>query len=221
MKTIKPILALSAITLMSSSAVFALQAPLGTHGSLSSPNAFGGSGIPQNDVMYSTYNNDLTLALSAHERYVGPLLSDNNGTFYSHTGESAPGLSLWNFNFYIDANSLASYSFKLTYGTDSSSFSINPISAIGDNEPHGSLTTAGNSENLGFAFGIPISFNPNVADKYYFLLEAFSSTDANQVSPLAQTAINVDVSSVPDGGTSVALLGMALTVGAALRRKLA
>lgn len=219
MKTVKPILALSAITLMSASAAFALQAPLGTHGSLS-PDSFGGTGIPANDVMYSTYN-DLTLALSAHERYVGPLSSDSAGTFYSHTGESTPGNALWNFNFFINAADLNSYSYKLTYGTDSSTFSFDPLS-IGDNEPLLSTTTAGNSENLGFAFaGLPIGFDPNVAGNYFFLLEAFSLTDLDQDNPLAQVAINVDVSSVPDGGTSVALLGMALTAGAALRRKLA
>lgn len=221
---------LSAVTLTSALAVPA--APTGTHGSLPA-NSFGGTGIPTDDVMTAT-SGGLTLGLSAHERFVGPLASDGAGTFFAPTGESSPGLAKWNFNFYLNntgIGGLAAYSYKLSYGTDASGLvSFSPL-LITDNSPLGSLTTAGNSENLGFNFGIggllgpAIGFNPMANADYAFILSAYSLTDVNQTTAIATTAINVrvgtgDPSSVPDAGSTLALAGLAMTGIVGLRRKL-
>lgn len=222
--TLKHIIALTATGLLSGSIAFAIPvAPAGTIGTLPA-NSFTGSGIPTDDVMLST-SGGLTLGLSAHTRPpAGGLIgTDNAGTFIANTGISSPGLATWNFDFYINNTGnggLAAYTYTLSYGyaSDVSALvSFNPL-IIPDNGPLLSLTTAGNSENLGFAaFGTPIGFNPNATADYGFVLTAKDVTGAT----VAQSAIVVKVASVPDSGSTVALLSVAFAGIAGLRRKFA
>jgi len=227
MKTVKPILALGAITLMSVSVASAAPVtPVGNTEDLPF-GYFSGSATTLGATV--TRNGGLTLALSAQIRG-GETLANSGGVYSAPTGADGSGNALWNFQFHIDngSGSLNDYTYSLSYGKDASSLvSFDPL-AITDN---GGPVGVGNSENLGFTFGSPfdpadgllgaaIGFDPNADATYSFLLQAF---DGNQ-NLVSKVAINVKAGrggSVPDGGTSVALLGMALTAGAALRRKLA
>ncbi|HYG21500.1 MAG TPA: VPDSG-CTERM sorting domain-containing protein [Verrucomicrobiae bacterium] len=175
----------------------------------------------------------LTIGLAAHQRLVGPnLVNDGNGTYFANPGESAPGVSTWNFAWYINnpigiagGPGLAAYNFRLTAGSDALGYgTFNPL-LFPDNAPLLSVTTAGNSQNLGFGWVTLIglgAFDPNADDTYAFTLEAFSLTDTLFTSPVASATINVQVgsgaSSVPDAGSTSMLLSIALAGFAAVRR---
>ena len=66
--------------------------------------------------------------------------------------------------------------------------------------------SAQNSENLGFGFlSLPIGgFNPNLAGTYDFTLTAYLGTTV-----LGSDTAKVSVSTVPDGGNTIAMLGFA------------
>ncbi|HEY9510224.1 MAG TPA: VPDSG-CTERM sorting domain-containing protein [Verrucomicrobiae bacterium] len=221
MKTVKPILALSAITLMSVSVASA---------SLGTINDFTAGGVDHSgktDV--ATAGDGTVLGLTAQQRYSNPPVSNIGTTFYAGTGQNnGLGSSLfqgstWNFDFYVKPGT-AGYTYNLSYGLiGNATHSFNPL-ADGDASGYAAGTYQ-DSQNLLFgnfggaanSFG---SFDPNADATYEFILEALDNAGAT----VASSRILVQVgkgSSVPDGGTSVALLGMALTAGAALRRKLA
>ncbi|HEU5125281.1 MAG TPA: VPDSG-CTERM sorting domain-containing protein [Verrucomicrobiae bacterium] len=177
----------------------------------------------------STAGDGTVLGLSAQQRYFNPPISNVGTTFFAGTGQNN-GLggssfqgALWNFDFYVKPGT-AGYTYNLSYGLlGNATHSFNPLD---DADATGfAAGTYQDSQNLLFSnfggaansFG---SFDPSADATYEFILEALDSAGAT----VASSRIVVQVgkgSSVPDGGTSVALLGMALTAGAALRRKLA
>jgi hypothetical protein len=160
-------------------------------------------------------------------------------TFFATAGQNAGDLahptttgvspykfmgSTWNFDFYIKPGT-AAYSYTLSYGiVGGTVYSFNPLADV-----DAAGYTAGtyqDSQNLlfptfgGAANGFAALFDPNANETYEFTLTA---TGTGGVA--AQSHIFVQVgtgsASVPDGGSTCMLLGMALTAGAALRRKLA
>jgi hypothetical protein len=214
----KLILGLTATCLMTGTIAFAspVTPAYDTFGTLSGA-TFGGTGIPNNAVAITTINNGndtITLGLTATPRYSAPAVSnDGDGTFFATPGASS-GKSLWNFDYYISVNNsgFGNYSFELLYGTDASSLttmSPDPASvAYFDGGSAfttvGDVITAQDSENLGFSFlGSAIGFDPNANGIYSFELEAFDG-NGNQIG---NTAINVDVGTVP-AVTSTAMLLM-------------
>ena len=257
--SLKQLLGLTVAGLITGAVAFAAPiAPTGTHDQSIANYSFGGGNngnvaqpnIPSQKVtINSSGPAGLTLALSAHARNVQPgaELPGSGGVFQAVAGNMAAFPTLratWNFNFSIDnsdlqGGGLAAYTYVLTYGTDGSGLkSFNPL-LIGDNSGGtgpvfnpASATHAGNSENLGFAFGLPftngelgpaIGFDPTENNvTYAFQLEAFN-LNGNSV---AKAAINVQVGNggpghtVPDAGSTLALLGVALAGVVGLRRKL-
>lgn len=228
--------------LLGAASAFAAAAPVApeymTFGSL--PQAtFGGSGIP-NHASAITYREGFTLALTAHQRFIGPNLgNDGAGTFFADPGltSSPSGLqgSTWNVGYYIKVDQLSmadsGISFKLLYdfdtgaGTDEAQLGVLNLSAI---FPHGAggseANTKQDSQNMLFGYLATPSFfvtppagvfDPMANGQYSFALVAYNG----QGDELGRSAINVQVGEVPEPGV-FALLGLgAAGLFAARRRK--
>ncbi|WP_038052650.1 PEP-CTERM sorting domain-containing protein [Thioalkalivibrio sp. ALJ1] len=194
----------SALAMVASSALAAPE--FDRFGELSQAD-FGGSGIPNDAVAISDFRSDFgfgTVGLSAAQRFDSPTVTDDGaGTFFANPGESDPGLSLWNFNFYMSAN--ASFAAPGDVETDEIQpepipgglmfqvqYDINPgsgsdigtidIPVLFDDE---GLFEFQGSQNLGFNYlnegGVPGvtppdgSFDPFAVGLYEFTLVAFDS----------------------------------------------
>ncbi len=180
---------------------------------------WGGTGIDNNNAAITTISvsdpftagDTITLGLEANPRLQPGILGNNpsTATYFATTGSAAghPTWANWNMGFYMASspnNTLSRYSFTLTYGLEGgSSFTIDPMT-ISDNT--GAPNSAQNSENLGFGFlSLPIGgFNPNLAGTYDFTLDAYLGTTL-----LGSDTAKVSVSTVPDGGNTIAMLGFA------------
>jgi hypothetical protein len=189
-----------------------------TFGTLSGA-TWGGSGIDNNNAEITTIpvadpftatGDTITLGLEANPRTVpGTLANNGAGTYFATTGSAAghPTLANWNMGFFIGSSpnlTLSRYTFTLTYGLEGgSSFTFDPM-IIGDNT--GAPNSAQNSENLGFGFlSLPIGgFDPNAAGTYDFTLNAYLAGNL-----LGSDSAKVVVGSVPDGGSTIAMLGLA------------
>ena len=234
-RSMKSLLRCSAIGLFTSAVAFASPS-FDTFGSLPAA-TFGGSGNPNSSVAISTAGS-LTLALSAQQRYSNPALTnDGAGTYFATAGQN-DGLvgkgqgALWNFDYYINNTTTAAadpFTYTLEYGkVGGTVYSLDPL-GIADN---GAVSGFGgqNSQNLLFpAYGTILGyqfnnfvlsgdFDPTENAVYQFDLIA---KDAN-LTEQARVGILVNVSggnSVPDGGSSSVLLGVALLGLVAFRRK--
>ena len=215
-----------AIFLVTVSTVSAITiTPTGTtFGSLPAA-TFGGSGIPNDSVEITTIGN-LTLGLTATQRFANPAVTnDGAGTFFAGAGgdtlNGAPAYGQWNFDFYIKGLGQSQF-VKLYYdnnaavGNDVSSFF--PTAVDGQD-----------SWNLGMGFLNGGIFNPNTSGEYGFALVAYQNgvpSDTSGESLLApreigRTSILVKVGSpsVPDASGTVLLLGSALAGLALVRRR--
>jgi len=223
----KKILALTSILLAGGLAASAvtITPSYGNFGSLANAN-FGGKGIPNNAVATTTIangNDSITLGLTATARYLNPTVgNDGAGTFSATSGMnfgnpanpsdqslSTHDYATWNFDWYInltDASSSA-YSFKLLYGNNTTATSSGFVIPTGTSGLTSTTSGTGqDSWNLSMGFMNNIGFDANASGVYGFELQAFDAAG----DLLGSTAINVDVRSVPDTGSSVTLLGCAL-----------
>jgi len=208
---------------------------------------FGGSGIPNDPVAWSTFTHGgdtITIGLSATQRYDAPAVgNDGAGNYLAQTGVSGDGRALWNFNWYIDiagGGTVHDYGFNLSYD-----FDPDPVVGVGflslsgiwqAGLALGDLTSATRFEasqnmtfdylattNIPFVFAPFGSFDPLVEGEYHFSLGVVSSDFELQ----QQVAMNVLTFDAPAGDPTVIpvppaagliLLGM---VGMGLRRKYA
>jgi hypothetical protein len=188
---------------------------------------FGGTGIPNTSVAVTKVTSgghNFTLGLTAHQRYSNPVLeNDGAGTFWAVSGGDTanhePSYARWNVGYYVNVNPGLCvfdlrYSVRIYYDK-------NP--AIDNNvTAYRTLWDSQNSDNLGYGFsifGIPLSgfpggtFDPNATGEYSFALVLMEGC-----KEIGRSAINVNVNkdgkrplaAVPDGGSSLVLLGIAL-----------
>ena len=150
-------------------------------GSLPGAN-FGGTGIPNTSVaktdVFVNGNEQITLALTAHQRYSNPVVTDNGaGDYYAGTGSncgiatdpigcpSGTQGSLWNFAYYINVGGTAGthfsdYTFTLYYDFDPGVGTL--LSSLGTINVNNAIIAAGgnpatttlvqDSQNLMFGF---------------------------------------------------------------------
>jgi hypothetical protein len=225
---------------------------------------FGGTGIPNDSVaitdVFVNGTTEIILALTAHQRFDNPPVSNNGAGEYFPGAGSNCGIStdpvgcpspdqgaLWNFGYYISVtgtdpafDDLGDFTFRLYYdfdpGADTAfgalgTVDINNALAAAGTPPAG-LTVAEDSQNLlfsGFATAVPgvvtppvyPSFNPGALGEYNFYL-TFTASNL----PVWSGAVGIDVN-VFDSSTAVPvpgavwLLGSALGLLAAMRRRLA
>lgn len=188
------------------------QGPAGTFGALPGV-TFGGSGIPNSAVMIGGANG-VVLGITATPRYSSPALGNNGaGVFYAQAGESAPGLSLWNFSFYVGGTARDRHTYRLLYDFDPTF----------GNAGHGEIFTLSlmglgynNSQNLGFAglaTDVPLfvsapdypSFNPNSAGSYTFALEQYNFF-GTKLATVGMEVIVASTATVPEPAPAALLL---------------
>lgn len=204
---------------------------------------YGGTGIP-NDPSAITYREGFTIALTAHQRYDAPALSnDGEGTYFATPGTTispAPRNvlgSTWNVGYYVqvDQPTIADsgLTFKLFYdldagrNTDEDALGVLNLNAFFELEIGGAVgDTKQGSQNMLFSFlSMPLpfltpptggaSFDPWANGEYSFILAAYNG----QGDELGRSAINVQVGEVPEPGV-FALLGLgAAGLRAARHRK--
>lgn len=214
-----------ALCLASASTLSALTiTPTGTtFGSLPAA-TFGGSGIP-NDAVQITIIGNLTLGLTATPRYANPAVTnDGAGTFFANAGgdalNGAPTFGQWNFDFYIKGLGETQF-VTLYYDNDA---------AVGNDVTSYLQTSldAQDSWNLGMGFLNGGIFNPSVNGEYGFALVAYEYEPVSEFTTeraiptpreIGRSSIVVKVSSVPDAGSTVLLLGSVLVSLALVRRR--
>jgi len=205
------------IACLLSSGLVAMATSTTTFGTLSAA-TWGGSGIDNNNAEITTITipanaaaSVITLGLEANPRLQPGILANNGaGTYFVAPGAAAghPTWASWNMGFYIGAspdNTLGQYTFTLTYGLEGGASATFDPMLIGDNT--GAPNSAQNSENLGFTFlSGPIGgFDPNASGVYDFTLNAYLNGNL-----LGSDSAKVVVGrGVPDGGSTVAMLGFA------------
>lgn len=142
---------------------------------------FGGNGIPNDAVAANSVFvdgvNQITMGLTAHQRYFNPALANNGaGVFYAGPGSncgiatdpvncpSTDQGSLWNIGFYIKVDgpsaTLADYNFELYYdfdpGTDTAIGSLGKVNVnnfiVGGGGDPSTMDLAQSSQNLMFNF---------------------------------------------------------------------
>jgi len=202
---------------------------------------YGGSGIPNNPSAI-TYREGFTIALTAHQRYDAPALSnDGQGTYFATPGTTLSPKnvlgSTWNVGYYVHVDQPtfadSGLTFRLFYDLDAGRNTDEDALGILDLNAFFSLGTGGtagdtkqDSQNMLFSFlSMPLPFltpptggaifDPQANGEYSFILAAYNG----QGDELGRSAINVQVGEVPEPGV-FALLGLgAAGVVAARRRK--
>lgn len=214
-----------------------------TFGSLPAA-TFGGTGIPNSAVAISTTTigpDTITLGIAATPRFSSPMpLNDGMGAYTVLPGESAPGLSLWNFSFYTDIDgpgTFADYRFELDYDLDSGfgtaigdhgTLFLNTLLAInaGPLAPAFTSTVEG-SENLGFGFlttPVPFAisppiptpvFDPNATGEYTFEIRVYDSL----VGGSLVDKVSMSVTAVPEASAVLCFATLSCVIGVMHRRK--
>jgi hypothetical protein len=206
---------------------------------------FGGTGIPNGEVavssQFSNGSSLITVAMSATQRYSNPALTnDGAGTYFAQAGSNFGGAgqsgdegALWNFNYYINIDSvtetLADYQIDLFYDFDPAFDNgmagiglINVTNAILGTDPTATLSEG--SENLMFSFlaadypGIITApggtFDPNIAGEYNFGIRVSQAGWG-----IENVAMDVDVSAVPLPAAAWLFGSAILGLGFVKRRK--
>ncbi len=178
-------------------------------------NGIVGTGIPNsNFVRAINAGEDIEIGLKAIERFVGDL-PNTGDRYFADAGESDPGLSTWNYVLVanLGPRTIADLQINLlvdfdpAFGaTDFVNVDITTSAVLGG---FGSLSTFGDSQNLGFDFwslalGAP-PFDLNAPGEYDFV---FTVTDPTNGVVLAEVTNVVEVVPAPAGAAAFAALGV-------------
>lgn len=194
---------------------------------------FGGMGIPNDQVAYSSFDvegGSLTLALAATKRFNNPKLGAEEGVYTASTGQNSgtpgdPGsASTWNFSFYAELSegstaTFASLGLQLLYdldpgtGTDDSELGVIDFSFVPGDLIEGSQNATFSFLSTGAPFVTPPAFTP------FDPLAAGEYSFAWRRASLRQNLVAIEVNVVPAPAT-LALLGAGLIALAARRRKM-
>ncbi|MCX6878332.1 MAG: VPDSG-CTERM sorting domain-containing protein [Verrucomicrobia bacterium] len=200
------------------------------------PGVFFGSGNANGSWTVDTAKG-IELGLRTHQRYPSPANVFNSGgdgtyAWADQLGYTGSDRSSWNYDFSINVAgtnlAVGDFTFQLWIDSDPGAghaWTFFDPSSIPDNAVSGTAYEQ-NSENVRFSgVGIP-GYNNTIAGSYDFSLRAYDKTSGDL---LANTYMRVNVNngtatgafngSVPDSGTTLVLLGGALTGLGALRRK--
>ncbi len=207
---------------------------------------FGGTGIPNDEVAVASQfedgNVEITVAMSATQRYSNPpLTNDGAGTYFAGpgsnfggSGESSLEGALWNFNFFIRVEGtgvatpqLSDYQFDLYYdfdtGLDTGKASLGVIDLTAGvlASPDPNATLAEGSENLLFGYlttGFPGLVTPPPSSSF----DADALGEYNFGIEVSRDgwsveAVRMDVQVVPEPATAFllasGLAGLALAGG--------
>lgn len=190
---------------------------------------FGGSGIPNSSVAVThvtSGNFNITLGLTAHQRYNNPAVNNNGaGTFYAVSGGDAgngkPNYARWNIGYYADVspdlsnlNILNGYSLRFYF--DKNPAVDNDVITFVPLEPsllNGATYDSQDSWNLGMGipFGLldPTIFNPSADGEYEFFLGVYKENELLGGSGIKVVVNDSGSGPVPDGGSSLAMIGLA------------
>lgn len=179
---------------------------------LANPGWINGSGtVNGHFTVYTEATNGIELGLRAALRFIGPITPTGN-IYTAPVGTGPGGAALWNFEFSVNAGSVANTHSLLSITGPGVNLAFNP-QLIPDNSTAGALYQ--NSENLGFSFLAPfISFNPYASGVYTFDLQLFDSGN-HQLGEVA-----IQVNAVPEPSTwAMMILGFAGIGFLAYRRR--
>ncbi len=182
---------------------------------------FGGTGIPNNSVVFLTNScSNTTMGLTATPRFSSPALSNNGvSTFHANPGfdSSAPGTyAQWNFDFYVGGPNTSGLFYTLMMDLDpSAGTNFLAYDFSGNNQ---------NSWNIGMGFYGPGGVgpgNPTVAGVYDYKLIEWQ--DAAHVRQIGEVDMTVDVGTIttaaPEPASIVLMTTGFVGIGAFARRR--
>lgn len=171
------------------------------------------------------------IGIRAQERFVGPVLSQSNdgskATYVASNGESAPGESIWNWDFHIDLRGITNpgTSAPLELSDYDATFTVTDVNGVVESIDlntvlSGALSAARllqTSQNPGFASQLPSVFDPFATGIYNFVL---TLTPVTFTGDTLVAEMDVLVTPEPTGLTLAVLGALGLAgIGWQRRRK--
>ncbi len=186
-----------------------------------------GSGNPDNNWVETT-SGGITVDLRFKERFTTNMPNDGAGTYSFNLGTSvnvewsgssgtAPlGQYIWMLSFDTDPSAASLWSsFPVSLALDNSYGNSSTGNGLGVEGTYASLAGSNTLFQNSFRTGLfPFNLDSNINSSYDFAFTAYSVNDPNLTTPIARAEATLEfgngASSVPDAGSTLGLLGLAL-----------